>query len=108
MEHATDRAHRERYRDPFDNIGTSLTSSSTLNVERIRPRSLEPFDFEEANSGRAWFAEGFTSYYDELTLKRLITDLDGYARYRRLARRHRERPGTPSSPSDERAGRSST
>lgn len=41
------------------------------NVERIRPQSLEPFDFEEANmSGELWFAEGFTSYYDGLSLRR--------------------------------------
>jgi len=41
------------------------------NVERIRPASLEPFDFEEANmSGELWFAEGFTSYYTNLTLAR--------------------------------------
>jgi len=41
------------------------------NVERIRPASLEPFDFEEANmSGALWFAEGFTSYYTNLILAR--------------------------------------
>lgn len=41
------------------------------NVERIRPLSLEPFDFEEANmSGELWFAEGFTSYYTGLILAR--------------------------------------
>ena len=41
------------------------------NVERIRPRALEPFDFEEANmSGELWFAEGFTSYYTGLSLVR--------------------------------------
>ncbi len=41
------------------------------NVERIRPKSLEPFDFEEANmSGELWFAEGFTSYYTSLILCR--------------------------------------
>lgn len=41
------------------------------NIERIRPRSLEPFDFERANMSEAlWFGEGFTSYYDDLTLKR--------------------------------------
>ncbi|MDZ7807750.1 MAG: hypothetical protein U5K71_11635 [Gracilimonas sp.] len=43
----------------------------TWNVERIRPASLEPFDFEEANmSGELWFAEGFTSYYTNLILAR--------------------------------------
>ena len=47
------------------------------NVERIRPASLEPFDFEEANmSSELWFAEGFTSYYTRLTLVRagIITE----------------------------------
>lgn len=43
----------------------------TWNVERIRPASLEPFNFEEANmSGELWFAEGFTSYYTNLILAR--------------------------------------
>jgi predicted metalloprotease with PDZ domain len=43
----------------------------TWNVERIRPASLEPFNFEEANmSGELWFAEGFTSYYTNLILTR--------------------------------------
>lgn len=38
------------------------------NVERIRPKTLEPFDFQRANmSGELWFAEGFTNYYDALT-----------------------------------------
>lgn len=41
------------------------------NVERIRPKALEPFDFEDANmSGELWFAEGFTSYYTNLMLTR--------------------------------------
>lgn len=41
------------------------------NVERIRPKALEPFDFEEADmSGELWFAEGFTSFYDDLSLVR--------------------------------------
>ena len=44
------------------------------NVERIRPASLEPFNFEETNmSGELWFAEGFTSYFAPLLMKR--TDL---------------------------------
>jgi predicted metalloprotease with PDZ domain len=41
------------------------------NVERIRPASLEPFDFERANmSGELWLAEGFTSYYGSLVMHR--------------------------------------
>ena len=43
----------------------------TWNVERIRPRSLEPFDFERANmSAELWLAEGFTQYYGPLALER--------------------------------------
>jgi len=41
------------------------------NVERIRPASLEPFELDAANpSGELWFAEGFTSYYGPLTMRR--------------------------------------
>lgn len=41
------------------------------NVERIRPSDLEPFDFMDANMTDAlWFAEGFTSYYTPLLLRR--------------------------------------
>jgi predicted metalloprotease with PDZ domain len=52
------------------------------NVERIRPKSLEPFDFERANmSGELWFAEGFTSYYGSLILKRAgLASLDDFVR----------------------------
>ena len=59
------------------NIGTvSHEFFHSWNVERIRPKSLEPFNFEKANmSGELWFAEGFTSYYTNLILCRagLIT-----------------------------------
>jgi predicted metalloprotease with PDZ domain len=80
---------------------TSLTSSGSLatamigllgtvsheffhawNVERIRPASLEPFDFTEANmSGELWLAEGFTNYYGPLVIARagILTPAD-YAR----------------------------
>ena len=56
------------------------------NVERIRPRSLEPFDFTRANvSGALWLAEGFTNYYGALVLQRaglatLGATLDRFAR----------------------------
>ncbi len=41
------------------------------NIERIRPKALEPFDFTRANASDAlWFGEGFTSYYDALVLRR--------------------------------------
>ena len=73
------------------NIGTvSHEFFHCWNVERIRPKTLEPFNFEEANmSGELWFAEGFTSYYDDLTLCRagvisqtkFITGLTGTFNY---------------------------
>lgn len=79
---------------------TSLTSGSSLaqasaqllgtvsheffhawNVERIRPASLEPFDFSDANmSSELWFAEGFTNYYGPLVIHRAgITNIARYA-----------------------------
>lgn len=48
------------------------------NVERLRPRPLEPFDFERTNMSRElWFAEGFTSYFAPLAIRRagLYTDV---------------------------------
>jgi predicted metalloprotease with PDZ domain len=56
----------------LDNLGTvSHEFFHAWNVERIRPRTLEPFDFTQANmSGELWFAEGFTSYYGDLLLRR--------------------------------------
>jgi len=51
------------------------------NVERIRPKGLEPFDFERANvSGELWLAEGFTQYYGPLALQRAgLVDLESTA-----------------------------
>ena len=41
------------------------------NTERLRPKSLEPYDFGQANmSDELWFAEGFTNYYENLILCR--------------------------------------
>jgi predicted metalloprotease with PDZ domain len=41
------------------------------NMERIRSKDLEPFNFEEADiSGELWLGEGFTSYYDGLVRQR--------------------------------------
>ncbi len=51
------------------------------NVERIRPKTLEPFNFEHANmSNELWFAEGFTQYYGGLLLERagLLSAADHY------------------------------
>ncbi|AZI24748.1 M61 family peptidase [Pedobacter sp. G11] len=41
------------------------------NVERLRPKTLEPFNFEHSNiSDELWLAEGFTQYYGGLLLTR--------------------------------------
>lgn len=41
------------------------------NVERIRPKTIEPFNFEKSNTCDAlWLAEGFTQYYGVLLLVR--------------------------------------
>ena len=48
------------------------------NVERIRPASLEPFNFDDVNmSGELWLAEGFCNYYGALVLRR-VGVLRGY------------------------------
>jgi predicted metalloprotease with PDZ domain len=48
------------------------------NMERIRSKAIEPFNFEEANvSGELWLGEGFTSYYDTLIMQRAgLAELD--------------------------------
>lgn len=56
------------------------------NMERIRSKLIEPFDYEEADmSDELWLGEGFTNYYDDLILHRaglesldlLMNDLAG-------------------------------
>lgn len=56
----------------IDLLGTfSHEFFHSWNVERIRPKSLEPFNFSHANmSSELWFAEGFTQYYGNLILRR--------------------------------------
>lgn len=44
------------------------------NVKRIRPFELGPFDYSQENyTTLLWVMEGFTSYYDELILRRIGT-----------------------------------
>jgi len=56
----------------FAHLGTlSHEFFHAWNVERLRPAELEPFDFTRANpTTTLWFAEGFTSYYGPLTIRR--------------------------------------
>ena len=61
--------------NPFYAVGVQEVFSHEYfhnwNVERIRPKTLEPFNFEKSNmSNELWFAEGFTQYYGELLLAR--------------------------------------
>ena len=43
----------------------------TWNVKRLRPTRLGPFDYSrEVYTPLLWFAEGFTSYYDQILLRR--------------------------------------
>lgn len=49
----------------------------TWNVKRLRPREFAEFDYSQENyTELLWFFEGFTSYYDDLLLRRagLIDD----------------------------------
>ena len=66
------------------------------NVERIRPASLEPFDFSRPNmSGELWLAEGFTSYYGVLAMVRasLISRDQGAAQLANFAAGVMRAPG---------------
>ncbi|HLU25049.1 MAG TPA: PDZ domain-containing protein [Longimicrobiales bacterium] len=66
------------------NLGTlSHEFIHVWSTERLRPASLEPFDFERANmSGELWFSEGVTSYYDRLTIRRAgLMSVAEYARH---------------------------
>lgn len=60
------------YEADFSQLGTiSHEFFHAWNVERLRPAELEPFDFFRANpTPSLWFAEGFTSYYGPLTIRR--------------------------------------
>lgn len=65
----------------YSQIGTlSHEFFHSWNVERIRPRELEPFDFTRANpTPSLWFAEGFTNYYGPLAVRRAgVSDVDAF------------------------------
>jgi predicted metalloprotease with PDZ domain len=66
------------------------------NVERIRPKSLEPFNFEKSNMSEAlWIAEGFTQYYGSLLMKRagLMSDEEFYSQMSGLINAKENTPG---------------
>lgn len=50
----------------------------TWNVKRLRPSELARYDYEQENyTYMLWFFEGFTSYYDDLLLRRAERIDDG-------------------------------
>lgn len=92
MEHrnSTVLTSRGALRNPGQRQGLLGTVSHEFfhawNMERLRSKELEPFDYETANmSDELWFGEGFTSYFDSLILARaglmteeeLLADLTG-------------------------------
>ena len=54
----------------------------TWNVKRLRPAEFENYDYGQENyTELLWFFEGFTSYYDDLLLRRAgLLDNAGYLR----------------------------
>jgi predicted metalloprotease with PDZ domain len=52
------------------------------NVKRLRPIALGPFDYDNENyTTNLWIAEGFTAYYDNLTVRRAqLIPVDNYLR----------------------------
>ena len=63
------------------NLGTvSHEFFHSWNVERIRPKGIEPFNFRDANmTGELWLAEGVTSYYGPLAIQRAgLTSFEDY------------------------------
>lgn len=84
-----------------DNIQFALGTFSheffhAWNVERIRPATLEPFNFEKSNmSDGLWLAEGFTQYYGELLEVRsgLMQEKDWLQSMNSLINTKQNRPG---------------
>jgi predicted metalloprotease with PDZ domain len=67
------------------------------NVERIRPATLEPFNFEDANmSGELWLAEGFTNYYGKLAMVRagILDPIEGVTSWAGVINAVMRSPGT--------------
>ncbi|MCI1186137.1 PDZ domain-containing protein [Hymenobacter sp. DH14] len=83
--------------DATKNLGTVAHEFfHAWNVERLRPKDLEPFDFQRANmSDNLWFAEGFTQYYGRLALRRakLIEDEEFFDDISRWVNLRQNSPG---------------
>lgn len=67
----------------MENLGTvSHEFFHSWNMERLRSKGIEPFDFDRENMSDAlWFGEGFTQYYGPLVIHRAgLTTNDEFAR----------------------------
>ncbi|WP_201978462.1 M61 family metallopeptidase [Hymenobacter rubidus] len=86
-----------RDEDATRNLGTVAHEFiHAWNVERLRPKDLEPFDFQRVNMSDAlWFAEGFTQYYGRLALRRakLIEDDEFFEDISRWVNLRQNSPG---------------
>jgi len=86
-----------RDEDATKNLGTVAHEFfHSWNVERLRPRDIEPFDFQRVNmSDGLWFAEGFTQYYGRLALRRakLIEDEEFFDDISRWVNLRQNSPG---------------
>lgn len=68
----------------------------TWNVKRLRPAPLGPFDYErEVVTPSLWVAEGLTSYYDDVLLRRagLVTEEEYLGLLSKQLERLHETPG---------------
>ena len=66
------------------------------NVERIRPKTLEPFNFEKSNMSEGlWVAEGFTQYYTSILMRRagLMTEAEFNGQIARIINAKENTPG---------------
>ncbi|MCC5946061.1 MAG: M61 family metallopeptidase [Bernardetiaceae bacterium] len=75
MEHRNSTILSSSYSLSDNMLGLAFTAAHEFihawNVERLRPATLEPFNFMDYNMSDAlWFAEGFTSYYTNLVMLR--------------------------------------
>lgn len=82
-----------KYRDWLSLVSHEIFHA--WNVKRLRPVELGPFDYEnEVYTKSLWIAEGVTSYYDDLLVRRAgLFDRKEY--YSRLAKTIDRLQGTP-------------
>ncbi|MCS7018393.1 MAG: PDZ domain-containing protein [Cytophagales bacterium] len=78
--------NRNAYQTPSGYLGFLRLAAHEYfhlwNVKRLRPDVLGPFDYDKENYTRQlWMAEGFTSYYDDLIVRRArLIDENAYLR----------------------------